>query len=190
MSRPEGSDAPAGALWQRAAAFAARLHTGQVRKDHRTPYVSHPFRVAITVRHLFEHADDATICAAILHDTIEDTPADFDDIEKHFGPLVAEIVAALSKNMLLREDSREPEYDRRLSEADWRARLVKLADAYDNLCDIGYRSDGGPETVVRHLARCERAIALAEPDAGAHPETARAIGLLREAMSMISPSEA
>lgn len=188
MSGADGT--PPGALWQRAAAFAARQHAGHVRKDNRTPYVAHPFRVAMTVRHLFEHADDATICAAILHDTIEDTTADFDDIESGFGPLVAEMVAALTKNMLLREDAREPEYDRRLAGADWRARLIKLADAYDNLCDIAFRADSGPATLAKHLDRCGRAVALAEPDAPSHPETARAIRLLREAMASLYPNQA
>lgn len=182
--QPKECEVP-GSKWQQAAAFAARRHEGQLRKDMRTPYSSHPFRVAMTVRELFGHSDEATICAAILHDTIEDTATDFDDIEGKFGTLVAEMVAALTKNMLLREDAREPDYDQRLREADWRARLVKLADTYDNLCDIAYRPDGGPKTQRKHLARCERAIALAEPDAADHPETARAILLLREAMQRV-----
>ncbi len=186
MSVPGKASGSPGPMWQRAAAFAARRHEGQLRKDKRTPYASHPFRVAMTVRDLFDHADEATLCAAILHDTIEDTATDFDDIESGFGTQVAEIVAALTKNMLLREDVREPEYDQRLREADWRARLVKLADAYDNLCDIAYRPDGGPKTRTKHLARCERAIALAEPDAADHAETARAILLLREAMQRVA----
>ena len=169
--------------WQLAAAFAARRHEGQYRKDKKTPYASHPFRVAMTVRHVFGHDDEATLCAAILHDTIEDTACDFDDIEERFGIEVAEMVAALTKNMLLREDVREPEYDQRLREADWRARLVKLADAYDNLCDIAYRPDGGTTTKKKHFARCKRAIALAEPDAAEHPETARAIEIVQAEMA-------
>lgn len=181
---PAGADtAPPGDMWQRAASFAARFHAGQVRKDGRTPYIAHPFRVALTVQQLFGHNDEITLCAALLHDTIEDTPADFDDVEDAFGTTVAEIVAAMTKNMILREDEREPEYDQRLREADWRARLIKLADTYDNLCGIGSRHDSGPKTLARHITRCERAIALASPDADDHPETARAIQLLRNTMN-------
>lgn len=178
----EAAQSVAGASWQQAAAFAARYHLGQTRKDGRTPYASHTFRVAMTVRHLFEHDDDATICAAILHDTIEDTPADYDDIEAGFGTLVADMVSALTKNMLLREDAREIEYDQRLAEADWRARLVKLADTYDNLCDFATKPKQKAAARARLISRCERAISLANPDAEVHPETARAIRLLRDAM--------
>jgi len=171
-------------LWQRAVAFAARLHAGQVRKDGVTPYASHPTRVAMTLLRIFGCTDDKAIAAAYLHDTIEDTPADYDDIEEGFGKVVADIVAALTKNMILPEPEREPEYDRRLQAADWRARLIKLADVYDNLCDIEYQNlqTAGQVRAARdrHIARCERSITLASVDAGAHPETARAIAVVRD----------
>lgn len=173
-------------LWQRAAAFAARAHAGQVRKDNQTPYASHPARVAMTLLRVFGCKDDLAIAAAFLHDTIEDTPADYDDIHEGFGETVADIVAALTKNMILPEDKRETEYDRRLSEADWRARLIKLADVYDNLCDIEFQSlqtdDQRQATRSRHMVRCERAIALAAGDAEAHEETVRAIAAVRSRM--------
>ncbi|PHQ79591.1 MAG: hypothetical protein COB69_07625 [Phycisphaera sp.] len=182
----QGADNPQGGadLWQRAASFAARAHTGQVRKDGATPYASHPTRVAMTLLRIFGCNDDQAIAAAFLHDTIEDTPADYDDIEEGFGKVVADIVAALTKNMILPESEREPEYDQRLANADWRARLIKLADVYDNLCDIEFQNlqtvDQVRSTRLRHAARCERAIALASGDATAHPETARAIAVVRD----------
>jgi (p)ppGpp synthase/HD superfamily hydrolase len=183
-----GESPEAGAdLWQRAAAFAARAHIGQVRKDDSTPYASHPARVAMTLLRVFGCEDDLALAAAYLHDTIEDTPADYDDIEEGFGKIVADIVAALTKNMILPEPEREPEYDQRLRAADWRARLIKLADVYDNLCDIEFQNlqtaDLVHSTRQRHLARCERAIALAAEDAKTHPETARAITAVRQRIS-------
>src|SRR6185436_5378978 len=123
-------------MWQEATAFAARAHEHQKRRDGRTPYFAHPVRVALTVRDLFACADQTALCAALLHDTIEDTMADFDEIEEAFGRPVARCVAALTKNMALPEKERERDYDARLGAADWRARLVKLADVYDNLCDV------------------------------------------------------
>lgn len=165
-------------LWQRAASFAARAHQHVIRKDGVTPYSAHPFRVAMTVRHTFACDDAVAIAAALLHDVIEDTGHDYDDIEKHFGVEIADIVAALTKNMILREDIREPEYDNRLAEADWRARLVKLADQYDNLSD----AMASRFKTSRSLAKCARAIALATPDAERHPEARRAIARLEELM--------
>ncbi|MCA9299128.1 MAG: bifunctional (p)ppGpp synthetase/guanosine-3',5'-bis(diphosphate) 3'-pyrophosphohydrolase, partial [Phycisphaerales bacterium] len=88
-------------MFQRAASFAARRHRHQLRKDGHTPYVAHVYRVAMTVRHVFGCDDLATLAAAVLHDTIEDTDTDFDDIEEAFGTEVALLVAALTKNMLL-----------------------------------------------------------------------------------------
>lgn len=159
-------------LWQTAAMFAAVAHRHQLRKDGKTPYTAHPFRVAMTVRDVFGCADPVALCAAILHDTIEDTQTDYDDILLAFGRDVADLVAALTKNMILREDIRDAEYDERLSRADWRARLVKLADVFDNYSDVD-RGSTSPEPKLR--ARCEKAIQLAQTDRTAHPETDRAI---------------
>jgi guanosine-3',5'-bis(diphosphate) 3'-pyrophosphohydrolase len=163
-------------LWQHAAAFAARAHRHGLRSDGRTPYVAHVFRVAMTVRDVFGCADEAAICAALLHDTIEDTGADYDEIDAAFGREVAGCVAALTKNAALPEREREPEYDARLARADWRARLVKLADVYDNFCDRADRTEPGMAKVV---AKCRRALALAQADAPAHEETRRAIDAVR-----------
>ncbi len=165
--------------WQRAAAFAARAHEHQRRKDGATPYFSHCARVALTLATVFSCDDEATITAALLHDTIEDTTVDFDDISHEFGPAVARCVAALTKNMILPEAARERDYDRRLREADWRARLVKLADAYDNLADAGAR---GPDKVRKARKSCRRAIALAKPDSAGHPAMRRAIKALMALM--------
>lgn len=122
-------------LWQRAASFAARFHEGQVRKDGKTPYIAHPFRVAMTVRDIFGVDDRVAVAAALLHDVIEDTTADYDDLEREFGAEVARVVAALTKDMRMPEEEREKAYDCQLGAAPWQARLVKLADVYDNVSD-------------------------------------------------------
>ncbi len=121
--------------WQRAAAFAARHHQGQFRKDGATPYIAHPFRVALTLRHVFGIDDEDCLTTALLHDVIEDTLADFDDVRREFGREVADAVAALTKDKRLPEEVREPAYDEALKQAGWRVQAVKVADAYDNLCD-------------------------------------------------------
>lgn len=158
-------------LWQQAAAFAARAHAAQLRKDGKTPYVAHVFRVALTVRDVFECGDQTALCTALLHDTIEDTATDFDDIESSFGEPVAVCVAAMTKNMLLRENERETDYDARLAAAPWQARMVKLADVYDNACDL-HRT----MRVSKNIERCRRALDLTSGD-DAHPAfaTARAV---------------
>jgi len=145
--------------WQLAASYAARAHEHQYRKDKKTPYIAHPMRVAMVVMHVFKCDDEIAICTAILHDTIEDTPTDFDAIEKRFGIEIADCVATLTKNMLLREPKREADYDKRLAKGSWQARLVKLADVYDNGLEI-------PRESMRKkcIQRCNRALELTEND--------------------------
>lgn len=176
-------------MWQLAAAFAARAHRHQLRKDGSTPYFSHVVRVAFTVSQVFGCQDETTLAIALLHDTIEDTTTDYDDLAEKFGEVVADGVAALTKNMALKEAIREPAYDAQLAQAPWYVRLVKLADAYDNLCDTPTVK---PEQVAERrkeaLVRARRAIALANADAAEHPETRTAIAALGKLMASTEPS--
>lgn len=120
-----------------AIAFAARAHQGHLRKDGKTPYVSHVFRVCLIVRDLFGFDDPRMLMTAVLHDTIEDTTTDFDDIEERFGNEVAEWVALLTKDKSLPEKEREAAYIAKLQAAPWQVQVCKLADMYDNLMDMG-----------------------------------------------------
>lgn len=166
--------------WQDAISFAARAHRGQHRRDAKTPYVAHPARVMMIVRHLFECDDAEAICAAVLHDTIEDTTTDYDDLMQRFGAGVAELVAALTKNMALPNTRREAEYDVRLAAADWRARLIKLADVYDNLCDLStLEGTTVAERRRKAIEKAERAISLAAEDGREHAPIARALEEVR-----------
>lgn len=136
----------------------------------------------MVLRHVFDCDDEIALAAALLHDTVEDTVATYDDIDAEFGREIADCVAALTKNMLLPEHEREPEYDRRLGDADWRARIVKLADTYDNLCDATTR---GAKKVARRAAKCRRAIALAQSDIPERDETRRAIEALEALLDQV-----
>ena len=155
-------------IWQEAASFAARRHLHQVRKDGRTPYVAHPFRVAMTVRDLFGESDPEILCAALLHDLIEDTPTDYDTIRNKFGTRVADLVVALTKDMRLPEELREPAYDRQLADAEWGAKLIKLADVFDNLCDTAL-----PSLRSKALDKAKRALDLAGDDPRLAPAAAK-----------------
>lgn len=166
---------PGREVWREAVSFALRAHAGQMRRDGKTPYAAHVVRVMMTVRETFGCEDPVALAAAVLHDTIEDTPTDYDDVASAFGDEVAGIVAAMTKNMLLPEAQREPDYDARLRAGDWRARLIKLADVLDNASDNGKKN---AKATGKLRQKVERAVGLAEPDAAAHPETARAIEIL------------
>jgi (p)ppGpp synthase/HD superfamily hydrolase len=167
-----------GELWMRAAMFASRAHRGHVRKDNATPYFSHVARVSLVVSSVFGVDDEATLAIALLHDTIEDTTVDFDEVADEFGAEIAHGVGLLSKDMRLPEEEREREYDARLEGADWRVHLVKLADQYDNLADT--LSEGkGAKKVGKRIEGCRRAIEVAGASKG-RPEVARAIEIVAE----------
>ena len=130
-------------LLARAVSFAAHAHRHQLRKDGKTPYVAHPLRVCLVVRQVFGVDDPATLAAAVLHDVIEDTTTDYDDLLEHFGPTVADCVSAVSKDMRAPEPQREAAYLARLLAGDWRVTLCKLADSYDNLSDFAALTPAG-----------------------------------------------
>jgi (p)ppGpp synthase/HD superfamily hydrolase len=118
-----------------AISFAARAHQGHFRNDGQTPYIAHPLRVMAIASLLFGVTDTETLMAAVLHDTIEDTKTDHDDLSEQFGSRLADYVAALSKDKRLPEERREREYHDGLAAAPAAVQLCKLADVYDNLLD-------------------------------------------------------
>ena len=115
-----------------AISYMAGKHQGQFRKDGETPYASHPMRVVAILMLGFGVDDPAILTAAALHDVIEDTSADFDELEELFGDTVAGYVAALSKDRRLREDEREKVFLQQLVKAPVAVKLCKLADTYDD----------------------------------------------------------
>jgi guanosine-3',5'-bis(diphosphate) 3'-pyrophosphohydrolase len=137
------------ALLFEAVSFAARAHRHQVRKDRETPYAAHPFRVCLVARHVFGVEDPRVLTAAVLHDTIEDTTTDYDDLLERFGPDVAGWVAALTKDMRMEEGPREAEYLRALAAGGWPVAVCKLADIYDNLADVRCLTPASQARAVR-----------------------------------------
>src|SRR6185369_16820935 len=123
-------------LINRAYVFSMKAHGGQQRASG-DPYFSHPIEVAGILTDL--KLDDQTIATAILHDTIEDTLATTDEIEKLFGKDVARLVdgvTKLSKIEAQSENERAAENLRKFLLAlsdDIRVLLVKLADRLHNM---------------------------------------------------------
>jgi guanosine-3',5'-bis(diphosphate) 3'-pyrophosphohydrolase len=156
-----------------AVAFAARAHHGQLRRDGRTPYHSHVFRTALVLREAFGVGDHRVLAAALLHDVIEDTTTDFDDLEKHFDREIAGWVALLSKDKRQRDEEREEAYCHELTRAPWQVQVCKLADVFDNLLELGYLP---PEKRLHALQRKRRYLQAIEH--GLKPEAAEAFHLV------------
>jgi (p)ppGpp synthase/HD superfamily hydrolase len=142
----------------RAASFASRKHRSQTRADGVTPYFSHVTRVTFVLRDLYGIDDPAALAAAFLHDTLEDTDTDYDELEETFGKLVADYVVALTKNAMLPKGERETEYFARLALAPEVVKIIKLADCYDNVTD----RMGGPK-MPKTMETAGKLVALFEP---------------------------
>lgn len=119
--------------------FATQAHTqiNHLRKYTKQPYQMHLKRVAQTVSEITD--DPEIIAAAWLHDTVEDTPATFEDIELNFGSRVVQFVFDLTDVSRPSDGSRalRKAIDREhLSQASPAAKTIKLADLIDNCADI------------------------------------------------------
>jgi guanosine-3',5'-bis(diphosphate) 3'-pyrophosphohydrolase len=152
-----------------AVAFAARAHQGQVRKDGRTPYASHVFRVCLVARHVFGIDDLQTLVTAALHDTVEDTTTDFDDLAEHFGEEVARWVAILSKDMRLPDREKEEAYKAVLAQAPWQVKVCKLADIFDNLMDSRHTQPGQRARVLQRAHEYLAALQVELPEQARRP---------------------
>lgn len=119
-------------------ALAAEKHGNQFRKSGE-PYIQHPIEVAYICAQL--QAGPATLCAALLHDVVEDTDVTIEQIEERFGPEVAKIVGALTKIQRMKlshmtAEDFEAEDHRKIflgMAQDVRVIIVKLADRLHNM---------------------------------------------------------
>src|SRR5690242_3803707 len=129
------------ALLNRAYVYAMKAHGEQIRASG-DPYFSHPLEVAAILTDL--KLDDATIAAALLHDTIEDTSATRAEIDQMFGADIGALVEGLTKLKkldLVTKEAKQAENLRKLLLAiadDVRVLLVKLADRLHNMRTLSH----------------------------------------------------
>jgi RelA/SpoT family (p)ppGpp synthetase len=129
------------ALLNRAYVYAMKAH-GEQRRASGDPYFSHPLEVAAILTDL--KLDDATIAAALLHDTIEDTTATRAEIDDMFGTDIGNLVEGLTKLKkldLVIKEAKQAENLRKLQLAiadDVRVLLIKLADRLHNMRTLNY----------------------------------------------------
>ena len=121
--------------------FARNAHGTQLRKDG-TEYITHPLAAAEIVAEI--GLDEDSLCAALLHDVIEDTDVGFDEIKKLFGQDVAEIVDGVTKLSRVQYTSKEEEQMENLRKMliamaqDIRVILIKIADRLHNMRTMEY----------------------------------------------------
>jgi guanosine-3',5'-bis(diphosphate) 3'-pyrophosphohydrolase len=134
----------------KATAFAAHKHRNQRRKNaEKTPYINHPIRVA-QVLTVVGVDDPVVLAAALLHDTIEDTDTSYDEVVAEFGVEVADVVKEVTDNKSLPKAERKRLQVENAPHKSTRAKLVKLADKFDNLSDLSQEApQGWSDEIVR-----------------------------------------
>src|SRR6202045_3856558 len=128
----------------RAYVYSMKAHGAQLR-DSGDPYFSHPVEVAGILAQM--KLDTASIVTGLLHDTVEDTVATLDDIDRLFGPEIARLVdgvTKLSRIELQSDQTKQAENFRKLVLAmseDIRVLLIKLADRLHNMQTLHFMKD-------------------------------------------------
>lgn len=124
-------------LFVRALAFAAEKHSSQRRKDaDQTPYINHPIGLVDVLANEGNITDIETLCAAVLHDTIEDTATSAEELTSIFGEKVTAIVLELTDDKSLTKIERKEKQIEHAPHCTPEAKVVKLADKICNLRNI------------------------------------------------------
>lgn len=134
-------------IYERAVAFASRAHAGQKRKNG-GEYILHPLETAAIVRTMTD--DKEVLAAAVLHDTVEDTPVTAEEIKELFGERVAELVAHETENKrsgVAPDETwkiRKTESLAVLKDSDTASKMLWLGDKLSNMRSLArdYRTIG------------------------------------------------
>tara|TARA_R110000868_G_scaffold169421_1_gene404405 strand:- start:6070 stop:6618 length:549 start_codon:yes stop_codon:yes gene_type:complete len=125
------------AIYVKAVAFAAEKHRNQRRHDaEASPYINHPIALTNVLANEGGVTDISVLCAAVLHDTIEDTETTAYELEALFGSRITSIVLEVSDDKTLRKDVRKQLQIEHAPHSSPDAKLVKLADKICNLRDM------------------------------------------------------
>lgn len=129
---------------KRAYEYANTLHNGQMRQSGE-PYISHPLNVAYILAEM--HADRDTICAGLLHDTLEDTNITKEDISHDFNQNIANLVDGVTKLSKMNFSSKQDQNyanTRKIITGiteDVRIIIIKLADRLHNMRTLEFKSE-------------------------------------------------
>lgn len=160
-------------LIEKAYEYAEEKHRNQFRKSGE-PYIIHPIHVAYIVAEL--GLDTQTICAALLHDVVEDTEATYEDIKKEFGQEIAQIVEGVTKigSLFGSVEKNQAENYKKMFiavEKDIRVILLKLADRLHNVQTLQY-------------LRRDRQIAIAKETIDLYAQIAHKLGMYEMKMKL------
>jgi GTP diphosphokinase / guanosine-3',5'-bis(diphosphate) 3'-diphosphatase len=121
----------------KALSFAAHKHRDQRRKDiPASPYINHPLAVVDILVNEGGVTNIELLCAAALHDTIEDTATTADELREHFGPVVTALVCHVTDDKSLAKQVRKQHQVDHAPHLPAAAKTIKLADKISNVRDV------------------------------------------------------
>ena len=160
----EELDRAAFSKFVRALAFASRKHSQQKRKDaDASPYINHPIALVSILAVEAGINDCDTLCAALLHDTIEDTDTSVEELVEAFGGPIASLVQEVTDDKRLSKAERKLRQVEHAAHLSTNARPVKLADKIANLRDVAGRR---PSALASTNAKGSRARASGQLTGG------------------------
>jgi len=168
-SAPEADTGAQLRLLLKALAFAAHKHRDQRRRNAKaSPYINHPIALADALVNEGGVTEVEVLCAALLHDTIEDTRTTPEELEQAFGPRIASIVLEVTDNKMLKRLTRKRMQVEHAARASRQAQLVKLADKICNLRDVASHPPAGWD-LKRRREYFDWAREVIDRQRGAHP---------------------
>ncbi len=132
--------------------LAAQAHAGITRKSGE-PYITHPLEVARILADM--HLDADAVCAALLHDVLEDTDYSYTDLENRFGKVVADLVEGVTKlesEQFTDKNAASKASFQKFMQAmsdDFRVVIIKLADRLHNLRTLGYKKPASRRRICK-----------------------------------------
>jgi len=161
-----------------ALAYSASKHSGQMRKDAaKSPYINHPIALVDVLVNEGGVLSWDVLCAALLHDVIEDTPTTADELLEVFGKKITSIILEVSDDKSLPKEERKLRQIKYASHSSHEAKLVKLADKICNLRDI-LKSPPSGWDASRKLAYIDWAAAVVDGIRGSNSRLEKVIDAL------------
>ena len=159
---------------RQAFAYARELHQGQRRSSDDAPFIMHPLEVG-SLLHNTGHGE-IVVAAGILHDTVEDTDAQVDDIAARFGPDVSALVAAMTEDPDIEPyEARKAGLRRQIADFGPDATAVYAADKVAKVRELRAQVSTDParlehdEGTGRRLGHYEESLAMLELEDPGHP---------------------
>jgi guanosine-3',5'-bis(diphosphate) 3'-pyrophosphohydrolase len=117
--------------------FSAEKHRTQRRKDvDASPYINHPIEVAALLANVAGVQEETILTAAVLHDTVEDTPTSPADLESTFGAAVRNLVQEVTDDKSLPKAERKRLQVEHAPQLSRSAKLIKIADKISNIREV------------------------------------------------------